>query len=675
MSQESAGQRLPGQGTGPQLSGVQTLVLIRRSLHFAWPFRLQIGVKILLSLLGVFLVLFLPWPAKILIDHVIMGIPVGDSHTLYPPYVMPFVDSLAGLSPYGILASIIAISVVGMILIGGFGTGGSQDRTADGLAQGLDTATQSENLANESSSSVSGLLGLFEYWYQLRTTHRINHRLRCVVYGRMMSLPMIHFADTSIGDSVYRVMYDTPSISRVCYDIMVLPVISLALLASVIWTMQYSFSDVPSLVMIAWLAAPLTLFTTFLMTGVTRRRAIASRTAGAGTTANIEEGMSNIIAVQSLGASDKQLKQFEAVSDESFKRFRMYSVMPILLAVLQGSVVLGLVFYVFFDVVDALVDGRMSPGDYGVLFAYFIQIATATSGLGALWFNLQNSVTGMQRVFQVLDMAVDVDHHGDTHLTEPVRQVQLENVSFTYPDGSIALDAVHLEGHVGEMVALVGATGAGKTTLAYLIPGFVRPTVGRVLFNGVDTRELDLGSVRDQVAFVFQEPVIFDDTVANNIRMGYPEATDSEVREAASTAGALGFIEDLPLGFETSLGRAGSTLSVGQKQRLAIARGLVSRARVLVLDEPTAALDAETEAALMTALAIERKRRLLIVIAHRLSTIRSADRIVFLADGRVLESASHDELMANPDGAYRRFVDLQTAASGTSDASGKGDSP
>ena len=641
----------------------ETLWLIVRSLAFVWPYRRLIAVKLGLSFVGVSVILILPWPLKILVDHVVMGMPVGTAPTPYPPYAQPLLDLMVGLTPFQIVWAIVGISLVGIVLIGAFGQGAASDRAEGELAEGLDTATKSENQANVSDSRVSGLLGLYEYRYQLRATHRINHDLRSMLYRRLMALPMTRFADSSIGDAVYRVMYDTPSISRVCYDILVTPLVSVYAMAVVIWTTQYSFSVLPSVIAMAWLAAPMVLATTLLMTGITRRRSIASRQAGAATTATVEEGMSNIAAVQSLGASARQRESFEADSARSFRRFRGYELMNLLLGALQGTVIIGLTFYVFYDVANAIIDGRMSAGDYAVLYGFFLQIAITAGALGALWFNLQNSVAGMKRVFDVLDMAIDADHHGTRRLPGAAQRVALDDVSFRYPDGTLALDGVRLEGRVGEMIALVGATGAGKSTLAYTLPGFIRPTSGRVLLDGVDLTALGIDCVRENVAFVFQEPVVFDDTVTDNIRMGNPGATSEEVAAAARTAGALEFVEALPDGFGTRLGQGGATLSVGQKQRLAIARGLVSRAPVLVLDEPTAALDPETENALVGALQAERAQRLLIVIAHRLSTIRSADRIVFIEEGRIVETGTHAELMRRRAGAYRRFVELQVGES------------
>jgi len=645
-----------------RVTTAETLGLIGRSLGFIWPYWPQILVKLILSFIGIAVILFLPWPLKFLIDYVVVGLPVTSSPTPIPPYIQPFVQLLHGMTPLEIVWMVAAVSLVGIALIGSFGNGISRD-TADGnLAQGLDTATQSENLANESSSRVSGLLGLIEYRFQLKTTHRFNHQLRRLVFHRLLALPMTHFSDKSVGDAVYRVMYDTPAISKICYDILVVPICNLFLIAVVIWTMQYSFSAVPSLVMLAWLAAPMVLISSFLMTGVARRRSLASREAGTDTTSTVEEGMSNILAVQSLGAHERQRDEFDRDSQESFSRYRSLVWVKVMLVGLQATVACGLLIYVFFDIAEAIIAGNMTPGDSGILWAYFGQLLLNTIALGAMWFNLQDNLIGMRRVFQIIDQQADHERHGQETLETVRKGIKIDHVSYAYPDGTPALDDVTLEAQLGEMVALVGATGSGKTTLSYLIPAFIQPTEGRVLLDGIDTRKLAVDNLRDLVSFVFQEPAVFDDTVANNIRLGNPGASDSEVASAAATAGALQFIRDLPEGFNTRLGRNGDTLSVGQKQRLAIARGLVSRSPVLVLDEPTAALDPETENALVQALQTEREKRVLIVIAHRLSTIRTADRICVVDNGKIVESGSHEVLMKNPEGAYRRFVELQLSA-------------
>ena len=641
-----------------RVTTAETLGLIGRSLRFIWPYWPQILIKLILSFIGIGVILFLPWPLKFLIDYVVVGLPVTSSPTPIPPYIQPFVELLHGMTPLEIVWMVAAVCLVGIALIGSFGNGISRDTANGNLAQGLDTATQSENLANESSSRVSGLLGLIEYRFQLKTTHRFNHQLRRLVFNRLLALPMTHFSDKSVGDSVYRVMYDTPAISKVCYDILVVPVCNLFLIAVVIWTMQYSFSAVPSLVMLAWLAAPMVLISSFLMTGVARRRSLASREAGTDTTSTVEEGMSNILAVQSLGAHERQRDEFDRDSQESFTRYRSLVWVKVMLVGLQATVACGLLIYVFFDIAEAIIAGNMTPGDSGILWAYFGQLLLNTIALGAMWFNLQDNLIGMRRVFQIIDQQADHERHGQETLETVRKGLRIDHVSYTYPDGTPALDDVTLDAQLGEMVALVGATGSGKTTLSYLIPAFIQPTEGRVLLDGVDTRKLAVDNIRNLVSFVFQEPAVFDDTVANNIRLGNPGASDSEVASAAATAGALQFIRDLPEGFNTRLGRSGDTLSVGQKQRLAIARGLVSRSPVLVLDEPTAALDPETENALVQALQAEREKRVLIVIAHRLSTIRTADRICVVDNGKIVESGSHEELMKNPEGAYRRFVEL-----------------
>ena len=652
-----------------RISSAETFVLLGRALRFVWPYKRQIAVKLALTLVGLACVLFLPWPLKMLIDHVVMGMPVGSSPTPYPPYVAWFVELLHGFSPLEITLTVVAVSLLGIATVGAFGTGVARDSASGGLSEGLDTATQSENQANESGSRVGGLLGLYEFRYQLRITHRINHALRSLLFGRLLSWPLARFSDASIGDAVYRTMYDTPAISRVCYDILVLPVANLFVVATVIWTTAHSFSAVPEIVVVASLAAPTVLLLTFLMTGAARRRSLASRAAGAETTATMEEGMSQVVAVQSLGAQGRQRRQFARDSERSFKRFRSFMLMGLLLLAVQGTVGIVLVFYVFFPICAAVVEGRMSAGDFGVVYAYFLQLVGNVSALGAMWFNLQNNVAGMKRVFQAADADIDADFQGNRRIAR-LQVLGVENASYRYADGAQALSDVSLQGRVGELLALAGATGAGKSTLALVLAGLAQPQNGRVTYDGVDARQLDVDCLRRQTSFVFQEAFVFDDTVRNNIALGNPQASERQIEAAARTAGAYDFIDALPKRFETRLGRAGATLSVGQKQRLAIARGLVSDAPVLVLDEPTAALDPETENALVAALQAERSRRLLIVIAHRLSTIRSADRICFLDAGRIVETGTHDELMALPNGAYQRFANLQEASAQAVRASG-----
>ena len=216
--------------------------------------------------------------------------------------------------------------------------------------------------------------------------------------------------------------------------------------------------------------------------------------------------------------------------------------------------------------------------------------------------------------------------------------------------------------NVGEITALVGPTGAGKTSLAYMIPGFQNPTKGTIKVDGVDIDDIALSSLRSQVSYVFQETQLFSDSIIDNIRYGNPDASAEEVERVARIAGAHDFVSKLPDGYQTLLGTVTSKLSVGQKQRIAIARGLLKPASVLILDEPTSALDPETEAYLVQALHEAAKDKLVVIIAHRLSTIANADKIVFLEDGKIKEQGTHQELLFRPGGQYREFVALQAAA-------------
>ncbi|MGH0036643.1 MAG: ABC transporter ATP-binding protein [Myxococcota bacterium] len=645
----------------PEISHRETLGILVRALRYVGPFRWQFAVKAGLLFASVVPMLLVPWPIKILIDHVIEKIPIEGALDGYPTLLRPLVAQLAPLDTTGILVALFVFLIVLLLVGGAFGSaGGERDRADARMANGYDTATRTENEANEGWSFAGGLLGLLDFRYTLRLTQAFNHHYRRALFERIQALPITAFDDEKIGDAVYRVMYDTPAITNACYRIILTPLAAPLLIVLVALFLRSAYGDHPVLYWSALAFIPLALCVSLPMAGLVRRRAARSRHAGAVTTSTAEEGMANILAVQSLGGEARQRGRFDSDSWDSFGAYRSFllaGIATFLLAAIPGIVLVG---YAFLYVTDLVTEGVLTRGDFALLFGYYLRIAFTAVDLGGLWFSVQGNAAGLQRVFFLMDLPGERDRDGGEVLEGVNDGVRIEGVEFDYPDGSPALRDVDLEARVGEMVAFVGPAGAGKTTLAYLIPRFLEPRRGSVRIDGRDASRLTLDSLRAQVAFVFQETVLFDATVEENIRIGRPEASDADVERAARLAGALEFIERLPQGFQTPLGRSGGKLSTGQKQRLAIARALVREAPILILDEPTSALDPDTEQQLVRTLDAIRGERLIIVIAHRLSTVLAADQIVFLEDGRIVERGRHDDLVARPQGAYRRFIELQT---------------
>ena len=645
------------------LDSGQTLRVIGRALRFVEPFRGQFMVKVGLLLLSLLPMLMLPWPIKIIIDNVIEGHPIDEPIRPYPELVAPLLNALAAYSPFELLFVVIAFQTTLFVLIGAFGTSGSEGETAESyLASGYDTASRTENEANAGFSLTGGLLGLFDFRWTMRLTQALNHHYRTRLFDRIQTLPMTAFDDERIGDAVYRVMYDTPSITDACYRMLLTPIaapIHILLTVSILGAL---YGDHPGLVYAALAFLPIALLSSLPLAGAARRMSGRSRQAGATATATAEEGMSNILAVQSLGGEERQRDRYERDSWQSFSRYRDVFRIGIYAVLLAGLPSLAVGGYAYFVAIDGVIAGELSRGDFGLLITYFFQIMASSQMLGALWYRVQASAAGLNRVFFLMDLPGETDRPGGVELPVIRQGVEVQNVEFSYPDRTAVLRNLSLKARIGQMVALVGPAGAGKTTLAYLLPRFVSPQRGQVRIDGQDIASVRLGSLRDQIAFVFQETVLFDATIEENIRLGKSDASDDAVREAARRAGASEFIEKLPQGYATPLGRAGSKLSVGQRQRLSLARALVRDARILILDEPTSALDPATEARFVSTLRDLSRDRIVIIIAHRLSTIRTADEILFVQDGKVLEQGSHEALVALPHGAYRNFVELQGGA-------------
>ncbi len=670
-----------------------SLKIIWRVLGYLRYFKARLFAKIsFITTEHVFRLLLLPWALKVIVDNVILGQEIDANASEFPNYLAPLIIPLRNLTPIEIMTWMLGVGVL-TVLIFGMTPNRATGRTATGgftgarsgsigmasatLAEGQDTATQSENAANSGGevggagssvfgsapmggSSMGGILGILEFLQHMRLTQSINHFLRTKLTGHILSLPITTLDDQRIGDSTYRVMYDSTSITGIYENIAIGIYAAIIQVSIVLWIMSTSFGNASEVLVVAFLSGPLMFALVTPLAAVSRRRSEASRLAGSSTTSNIEEGMANVLAVQSLGGNKRESHRFHDASHESFKRFRSEIFVRLGMGVIgQLAFLVGqIVFFVL--MAGYVIDGTYSAGDYFVAHYYFFSLSATISSLGYLYADIQRYVAGIDRVFRLLDLRPE-KMRGGVEIDKIKQGLEMVNVGFSYPDGRCALRQINLKAQLGEMVAFVGATGAGKTTLAYLVPALIQASEGIVKIDGINLSEASVASLRKHVSYIFQETQLFSDSVIENIKYGNKSASLDEVITVAKLAGAHDFITRLSNGYETNLGSITSKLSVGQKQRISIARGLLKPSQILILDEPTSALDPETEAFLIGALQEAAKEKLVIIIAHRLSTIANADRIYFLQSGQIIETGSHNELISIEKGKYRQYVDLQAA--------------
>ena len=438
----------------------ETLAIVWRATGYIRFFKARFAVKFLFMWLSLLTPLILPWPIKMVIDNVVLGLPVDA--TAFPPYFAPFLGLLDGLSPAAMMAALVALMATMVALFGAFQPGVA-DYVEAGLAEGHDTATQTENEANAAFSKFAGVLGLIEFRLQLRLTQALNHLLRAQLFERIMALPAPFANDQRIGDSLYRVMYDTTDIANVFYQFIISPTLAVLTAGLIFVLLRMNYGDTPEVVYLAAAILPLQFLALLPFPRLMRRRSQASHAAGAVTTGNIEEGMSNVLAVQSLGGNKRERRRFEGRSAESFRRFRGQVLVGLMYRVAMGAASGALGLVAFFIVTESVIAGVMTPGDYGVVLYYYAWLAGSLTAIPYLWIRMQHSIPGIRRVFFLMDLPSEAET-GGIEIDGVYQGLEMRGVGLVYPDGRRALADIDLTARVGEVVALVGPTGAGKTS-------------------------------------------------------------------------------------------------------------------------------------------------------------------------------------------------------------------
>lgn len=488
----------------------------------------------------------------------------------------------------------------------------------------------------------------------------VTRDLRDAVYMHLTRLPLGFFTRFKAGQILQRVLTDTAQTKQVITE-----VITRALQsgATVIVTIYALFA-------ISWELALLSLVVAPLLTGalqpLLRRLRSGHRRLGnqhGEMTSVVQETVSGIRLVKSFGAEGYEERRFIDASGDYARGTARMARLAVLSQPITETIGTAIsVAILWFGAREVLVDGSLSGADLITFLILVMRMLQPMKQLSQLPTTAQASLAAAERLFEILDHPTEAATDRGTRSVSGFHDsITFDGVSFAYEDEPVLRD-ISFTARRGQMIALVGASGAGKTTLVDLIPRFYEPTAGRILLDGVDTRDIRLPELRSLIGIVSQDTVLFNDTVRHNVAYGSEgRFTTAQIEAAARAANAEGFIAALPQGYDTPLGERGTRLSGGQRQRLAIARALLVDPPVLILDEATSALDTESERLVQEAIDRLLEGRTVFVIAHRLSTVVHADQILVLDHGRLVEHGTHDELLTR-GGAYRRLHDIQFGA-------------
>lgn len=506
--------------------------------------------------------------------------------------------------------------------------------------------------------AVLAMASSARFYLVMTVGERIVSSLRADLFRHLTRLEPAFFDSSRAGDLVSRLTADTTQIKSTFAS-----TASIALRNAImaLGALGLMIGTSPQLSAIVIGVIPLIVVPLVLSGRSVRRRARAAQDRLADASAFAAEAVGAIRTMQSFGAARQTANRFEAASDEAYDTARSATVSRALLSGVAIFLVSASVVWVLWTGATEVFEGRMSSGRLSQFILYAVLAASSLGQLSEVYGDISAAAGASSRLGEIMALkpAIAAPPHPKPMPQPSLGELSFENVSFSYPgrDGP-ALAKLNFSVRPGERVALVGPSGAGKSTVLQLALRFYDPQDGRVVVDGVAGPEADPEIWRERFALVPQEPTVFGVSIRDNIAYGRPEASQDEVEAAARLAAADGFIRSMPQGYDTVVGERGVTLSGGQRQRLAIARAILKDAPILLLDEATSALDSESERAVQDALDRLMQGRTTLVVAHRLATILSADRILVMEDGRIVEEGSHAELKAR-GGLYARLAALQ----------------
>ena len=515
-----------------------------------------------------------------------------------------------------------------------------------------------------------GLFGAARAYFVHWLGERVVADLRRQVFAHVIYMDPHFFETTKIGEVLSRLTADTTLIQSVSGVSLSIVLRSSIQFIGALVLLAYTNIELMGILM---LILPMAVLPILGVGRWLRRLSRASQDRIADASGQAAEVLGNAETVQSFVAEGLEVNRFSHAIEVSFttavRRIRVRAFLTTLATV---SVFGALIFVLWLGAKEVL-SGEMTGGELGQFVLYAMFVGFSAAALSEVWGEVQRAAGAMERLTELLSIRSGIQVPSQPLLLpQPTRgEVGFQGVSFSYPSrpGELAINDFSLQINAGEHVAIVGPSGAGKSTLYQLLLRFYEPQVGTMTIDGVDIQQVDPQAVRQALALVPQECVIFGTTAIENIRFGRPQASDAEVIAAARTASAHDFLVRLPQGYDTYLGERGARLSGGQKQRIAIARAILADPAILLLDEATSALDSESERLVQAALDSLQQNRTTMVIAHRLATVLEADRIVVLENGRILDTGRHEELVAR-NAVYARMVKLQFGNTGasTSDA-------